>query len=333
MSTVLSLGEAMIRLSSFNGERLKNSTQLNLTYGGAEYNVAINLSQLNHQVRFASKVPDNQLSNNLINLLHSFQVNTDFLLIGGERLGSYYLEAGSGLRPSNVIYDRKFTSIAMMKDIEWDLDQLFDRVDLLHITGITLGLSEAWHRLGVEIIQEASRRGIKISFDMNFRQKLWSQAQARAVYKKVLPYVDYLNAGVLDAIHFMEVPEKEGVDFKYYIKEISKAYPNLTYIYGTNRENITPNSFRLSGFIYEVDDQQFHHSKEYRLDIVVDRVGAGDAYASGILDGFLSNYPLADTVEFGMAASVLKHTIYGDVNQFSREEVESFMSNSQNIVR
>lgn len=335
MGKVLGIGECMIRLSSQRGQRLLNSTQLDLTYGGAEANVMANLAQLKHKTKFASKIPDNSMSHNLVRHFRGMGVDCDPIVYGGDRLGSYFVEVGTGLRPSSVIYDRAYSSISMMEEIEWDLDELFEDVTLLHITGITLGLSKAWHDLGVEIIKAAKERDIKISFDMNYRQKMWSHEEARSVYEKVLPFVDYLNAGKLDAIHFMdsdEVEEEPGC-WQYYMKHIASKYPNIKFLYGTNRHMITPNSYKMSGYIWDTGEQKAYESKEYRMDTVVDRIGAGDSFAAGILHGFIEENPLQEVVEFGMAASVLKHTVSGDVNLFSLSEIENFMVNTSNVIR
>jgi len=333
MTKILSMGESLARMSSFNGERLTNSTQLDLNYGGAEANVAVNLSLLNHKVEYATKIPENNLSENLMKVLHSYNVGTEHIIYGGPRLGTYFLEVGAGLRPSSVIYDRAYSSMSLMEDIEWNFEKLFEDVTLFHITGITLGLSSSWREFGFRLIEEAKNRGIEISFDMNFRQKLWSQSEAKVVYEKVLPLVDYLSAGNLDAIHFMDIKEIENATWDYYAKNMGEKYPNLKYIYGTNRDNLTPNSFIINGYILDVQNNDPYESKQYRLDTVVDRVGAGDSYAAGILDGIINDSPVQKTVDFAMAASVLKHTVKGDINQFSRREIESFMSNTQNILR
>lgn len=335
MGKVLGIGECMIRLSSQRGQRLLNSTQLDLTYGGAEANVMANLAQLNHKTKFASKIPDNSMSHNLVRHFRGMGVDCDEIVYGGHRLGSYFVEVGTGLRPSSVIYDRAYSSISLMEEIEWDLDQLFEDVALLHITGVTLGLSERWHSLGVEIIKAAKERGITISFDMNYRQKMWTHDEARGVYESVLPYVDYLNAGKLDAIHFMDIAEvaEEPGCWQYYMEQIAQKYSNITFLYGTNREMITPNSYKMSGYIWDATNKKAYESKLYRMDTVVDRIGAGDSYAAAILHGFIEHNDLQSVVEFGMAASVLKHTVNGDVNLFSKNEIEAFMTNTSNVVR
>lgn len=334
MSKILTLGESLLRLSTTKKNTLSTSDQLNVHYGGAESNLAVNLSNLGHQVKYATKLPaDNSLSERLVRDLQSYQVDCSQILYGPGRLGSYFLEMGTGLRAGKVIYDRKFSTLSMMEENEWDLDELFEDVSLFHITGITLALSEKWHSIGKDLIKEVVSRDIKISFDMNYRQKMWSHDTAKKVYEEVLSDVDYLSAGKLDAIHFMDIGEKEDADWKYYVSKIAEKYPNLDYIYGTNRESLTPNSFDMTGYIWDVKNMNGILSREYANHQVIDRVGTGDSYAAAILDGIIHKKDLDDVVNFAIAASALKHTVLGDVNPFNRTEIESFMSSSSDVVR
>lgn len=331
--TILTLGESLARLSSFDGQRLSNSTQLDLTYGGAESNVAVNLSQLGHTVSHATKIPKNLLSDNLIATLHSQSVDTSHVIFGGERLGTYFLEGGAGLRPSRVIYDRAYSAISQMVENEWDFDELFHDVSLFHITGITLALSDTWHTLGVTLIEEANRREIPVSFDMNYRAQLWDIDTAKAVYENVLPHIDYLSATPRDAQTFMAINDPSLDSTAAYLKAMAEKFPNLKIIYGTKRVNQTPNRFLLTGMIYDTATDTYTESIQYQVDEVIDRVGAGDSYSAGILDGIILKKPLQETVDFATAASVLKHTIKGDINRFNREDIEQFLSNDANILR
>lgn len=350
MSKVLTLGESLFRLSSQNGNRLSDATLLYLHYGGAEANVAINLSILGHDVAYATKLPENyDLNNNILQSLRRYCVDESQVIFGEGRLGSYYLEKGSGPRATNVIYDRKYSAISMMDYLEWDLDELFADVSLFHITGITLALSKNWNQLGLELIKEAASRGIRVSFDMNFRQKLWSVADARVIYNELLPYVSILSATERDAITFMDIPVRDTNaneknepllyadyerNWEYYSRKITEKYPNIQYVYGTNRHLLSPNSYDMFGYLYSSEARRGVQSSIYAIHSVIDRVGTGDSYASGILDGLLRNESLEDTVEFAMAACSLKHTIHGDINAFSRQEITDFMeSKGQNISR
>lgn len=334
MSKVLTLGESLARLSSNSGERISESTQLNLHFGGAEANVASNLAILGHEVKYATKLPeDNALMEGLVSTLRGFGADCHDILYGEGRLGSYYLEVGTGLRPSNVIYDRKYSSISLMEKNEWDLDHLFEDVSVFFISGITLALSDSWNKIGVQLIKEAKKRNVKIGFDMNYRQKMWSYETAIPVYESVLPYIDYLSASELDAIHFMGIPEINDADREYYIKEISKKYPNIQYIFGTERNAITPNSYNMTGYIWGSNEQRLVTSKEYKNHNVVDRVGSGDAFTASIFDGIIHEKNMEEIADFAIAASALKHTVYGDVNPFTRKEIKNFMGNTSNVIR
>lgn len=334
MKEILTLGESMVRLSTQEGNRLSNATQLHLHYGGAEANVAINLSKLNHKVKYATKLPiNNGLSESLVAQLQGCGVDCSSVLYSEGRLGSYYLEVGTGLRPTNIIYDRAYSTISMMEEIEWDLDELFDNVSIFHMTGVTLALSKKWQKMGVTLVKEAKKRGIAVSFDMNYRQKMWSSAEAKETFAKILPHLDFLSAGKLDAIHFMDIPEIEGLDWRYYAQSMTKKYPNIQYIYGTNRNLLTPNSYEMTGYIWDGLNNRGAISDEYKNYTVVDRVGTGDSYSAAVIDGIIQEKPLKEIVEFAIAASALKHTVHGDINPFSRNEIENFMGSTSDVMR
>lgn len=334
MNKILALGESLVRLSTQSGYRLSDATELQLHYGGAEANVAINMAQLDHDVKYATKLPsDNGLINSLVSQLQGHGVDCNNIIYGKGRLGSYYLEVGVGLRASNVIYDRKYSALSLMEANEWDLDELFKDVSIFHITGVTLAISESWHEIGVKLIEEAKKRNIEISFDMNYRQKMWPYDIATQTYAKVLPHVDYLSAGKRDAIGFMGISEVEGVEWEYYLDEISKKYPNIQYIFGTIRQTITPNSYDMYGYIWDGQKGKGAISEPSANHTVIDRVGTGDSYTAAVLDGIVHRKPLKDIVDFGIAASALKHTVYGDINPFSRAEIENFMTNKNDVNR
>lgn len=329
MNSILTLGESLIRLTPESGNRLLNSNLLNISYGGAEANVAINLSRLGHSVSYATKLPrDNDLSEACLSQLRSSGVNCENILTGEGRLGAYFLELGSGLVPSKVLYDRKYSAISLMSEIEWDTNQLFKNVSLFHITGITAALSPKWQSMVVELIKEAKKKDIQISFDMNFRSKMWTYQEAIPVYNKILPYVDILSATSRDAETFFNIGKDED-----YLFEMSKKFKNLKYIFGTNRVNHTPNAFEINGYLYDCLNQIKVDSKVYQLNLIKDRVGSGDSFTAGILDGVINGSRLSDTVEFAMASAVMQHYTYGDTNFYVRSEIEQFMNNKENVMR
>jgi 2-dehydro-3-deoxygluconokinase len=334
MSRVLTLGEIMLRLSTNSDTRLCNSKQLQVHYGGAEANVAISLANYNHSVSFASKVPNHALGFAAKSHLQCFGVQTHLLLLGGDRLGCYYLENGIGERASSVLYDRANSSFANMDVSDWSMEDLFDDVELFHISGITPAISNSWAIMTQKLMSEAKKRKVKVSFDINYRSKMWSSHKAREVLSTLLPYVDYCSAGKLDAIHLIgiEVKKNNEDDLIYYYEQMKERYPNITLFYSTIRQVESASHHTLVGTIWR--EGTLYSSRKHVLNPIVDRVGGGDAFAAGILHGLLTKKSMDYTISFATAASALKHTIKGDCNQFSTEEIEVFMNQEgQKILR
>ena len=287
MAKVLTLGEIMLRLSTVES-RLAETSEMQAHYGGGEANVAISLANFGHQAYFASKVPDNALGLAVKHHLNRFGVHTDYLLFGGQRLGIYFLEQGFGIKAANVVYDRAYSSFSQMKENEWERLDLFAGIDLFHLSGITPALSPAWVELLIKLMQEAKSRKVKISFDINFRGKLWSQAQASVALKQILPYVDYLSAGKLDAQYLLGIENAQDLSLEQCYQEIKKRYPNIQVIYSTNRTILSAKHNQLQGTIYS--QNQYYKSEVIDIPDIIDRVGGGDAYSAGILHGLLSGY-------------------------------------------
>lgn len=329
MAKVLTLGEIMLRLSTVES-RLAETSEMQAHYGGGEANVAISLANFGHQAYFASKVPDNALGLAVKRHLNRFGVHTDYLLFGGQRLGIYFLEQGVGIKAANVVYDRAYSSFSQMKENEWERLDLFAGVDLFHLSGITPALSPAWVELLIKLMQEAKSRKVKISFDINFRGKLWSQAQASVALKQILPYVDYLSAGKLDAQYLLGIENAQDLSLEQCYQEMQKLYPNIQVIYSTNRTILSAKHNRLQGTIYA--QNQYYESEVIDIPDIIDRVGGGDAYSAGILHGLLSGYSAQETVNFATAASALKHMVYGDCNQFTLEEVQAYLKNDSSKI-
>lgn len=329
MAKVLTLGEIMLRLSTVES-RLAETSEMQAHYGGGEANVAISLANFGHQAYFASKVPDNALGLAVKHHLNRFGVHTDYLLFGGQRLGIYFLEQGFGIKAANVVYDRAYSSFSQMKENEWERLDLFAGIDLFHLSGITPALSPAWVELLIKLMQEAKSRKVKISFDINFRGKLWSQAQASVALKQILPYVDYLSAGKLDAQYLLGIENAQDLSLEQCYQEIKKRYPNIQVIYSTNRTILSAKHNQLQGTIYS--QNQYYKSEVIDIPDIIDRVGGGDAYSAGILHGLLSGYSAQETVNFATAASALKHMVYGDCNQFTLEEVQAYLKNGSSKI-
>lgn len=321
---ILTLGEIMLRLSTPTGKRLVNSEQLACHYGGGEANVAISLAQFGHDAYYASLVPSNSLGIAVKQHLQSYGVHTDYLKFGGERLGTYYLETGIANRASQVIYDRAYSSFSQVKSDIWVDDDLFDGVDLFHISGITPALSKEWQILTKHLIHRARSAGCKISLDINYRGKLWTQAAAGKVMRDLITLVDYCSAGPLDAKYLLAlVPDQdEDVHLESCYKKMVQAYPNLSMIYATQRRVKSSSENILKGVIYTKDHLTTSHA--YSIRPIIDRVGSGDAFSAGVLHGILKQWSPQETIDFATAACVLKHTISGDVNIFTAQEVKDF---------
>jgi 2-dehydro-3-deoxygluconokinase len=330
MKKIITLGEIMLRLSAINGDRLMQASHLTVQYGGAEANVAVSLSNFGHQVFFVSKVPDNSLGSAARRQLQSNGVHTDFLIEGGERLGTYYLEVGVGQRNSKVTYDRKYSSFSSLQLNEFDWNGLFQGADLFHISGITPAVAPSLKELTLYTIKKARELGVKVSFDFNYRQKLWSHKEASETITALLPYVDICFCGELDLVYILGLEKSRGyteqsTQLKYLYSKLIESYSNINYISSTFRNSISTSTNTLQGNYYV--NNELYQSKVYSIDHIVDRVGGGDAFAAGILHGILENIPPQELIEFATGASVLKHTVNGDYNLFSTDEINSFIQN------
>ncbi|WP_203247582.1 PfkB family carbohydrate kinase [Sporosarcina beigongshangi] len=337
MKKIITFGEILLRLSTRIGVRAVQANELTMHYGGAEANVAVSLANFGHTVRFVSKVPNNQLGHAAERHLRLYGVDTSYVLHGGERLGTYYLESGVGERSAQVVYDRKYSSLSELTEEEIDFDEIFQGVNLFHVSGITPALSPTLQALTLLALQKAKDHGVVTSFDFNYRSKLWNQKEAANAIKPLLPYVDICSCGELDAIHLLEIAEapnslNKEMKLQYYYEQIQKMYPNITYMSSTFRQIISASANTLQGNLFA--DGVLYHSKEHHIEPIVDRVGGGDAFAAGILHGILEGQSLEKTVSFATAASALKHTVHGDCNVFSVDEINGFIENgSGRIIR
>lgn len=318
------LGEMLLRLSPEPGQRLSKASQFQVVYGGGEANVAISLANYGQEVEMATILPSNPLGLGAKAHLQSFGVGTKDLVFQGDRMGIYYLEPGSSQKGASVVYDRAYSSFAMTQDLPWDLDQVFAGQGIFHMSGIVPALSSQWLALSEQLLKEAKSRGWKVSFDINYRGKLWSQGQAGQALKVLLPYVDILSAGPMDAAYLLGLGDlADFEDLDHCFATIQAAYPNLQVLYATKRTVESSNKNHLTGYLWT--GGQLYASKTHVIEPIIDRVGGGDAYAGGILHGLASEWEPQAVVDFATGASVLKHALFGDANDFSQEEVTSFL--------
>lgn len=331
---ILCVGEALLRLTAPTGVHMYDTNSLSMHYGGAEANVAVNMSRLDHKTTLFTKVPNHQLGHAVITHLRKHGVDTSQVQCGGPRLGSYYVNNGVAERSSTVIYDRAYSSFSEIDPAEVDIPALLEGKTLLHITGITAALSQNWRVLTKEFIMAAKERGIKVNFDMNYRSKLWSVEEAGAYLRDILPYVDYLSAGKLDAINFLNVPgpgEEENDTLDYYYDKIHELYPNIEVIYATLRNVISATHNTLQGALWTGGET--YYSKVHDIDFIIDRIGGGDAFAAGVLHGILTGKSPDYSISFATAFSSLKHTVVGDVCPFNIEETERKMNHNAAVDR
>ncbi|HBM70600.1 MAG TPA: 2-dehydro-3-deoxygluconokinase [Firmicutes bacterium] len=331
MAKIVTFGEIMLRLSSPSYSRLIQSQQFDVHYGGGEANVAVSLANYGHQAYFVSKLPSNPLGDAAINSLRKYGVDTSYISRGGERVGIYYLETGASMRASNVIYDRKYSSIYGASVEDFDFDEIFKGKDWFHFTGITPALNDDVAHLVELACIAAKKAGCTISCDLNFRKKLWTSEKAISVMSKLMKYVDVCIGNDEDADKCLGFkPESTDVNkgtlniggYESIFKQMKEKF-GFKYIATSLRESISASDNNWSGLIY--DGTNFHLSKKYSVRIV-DRVGAGDSFAAGVIHGLLEYKDAAKAVEFAVAASALKHTIPGDFNHVSKVEVETLMN-------
>ncbi|MEH7503563.1 sugar kinase [Neobacillus drentensis] len=330
MKKVVTLGEIMLRLSTQAGERLSQANQLMMHYGGGEANVGVSLSHFGYDVYFVSKIPNNPLGLGVKRHLQSHGVHTEYLVTGGERLGTYYLETGIGERSAKVTYDRKYSSFSKLLVEELDFDEIFKDAALFHLSGITPALSARLQEVALIALQKAKEHGVMTSFDCNYRASLWSHQEAAEAFQSLLPYVDICFCGELDAIYLLGIEQAPDTltreeKLVFYYKKIKEIYPNIHYMSSTFRDVHSASSNDLQGTLFV--DGSLYVSEKHAINPIADRVGGGDAFAAGILYGLLETLSPQSSVSFAAAASALKHTIYGDCNTFTFEEVFQFAEN------
>ena len=322
---ILGFGEIMLRLIPPNYQRIVQANSFDAIYSGGEANVIASLAIFGHDTKFMTKVPDNFLGDNVINKFKAFNIDVSEIIRGEGRLGIYYSEIGYGLRSTEVIYDRKYSAISMASKEEFDFDEMLEDVYLIHLSGITPALSHNLKDITIELVKECKKRGILISFDSNYRAKLWSIEEAREVLKEIMPYIDFGFFGYLDLVNILEFEDPDMAfeeKLEYLYDKLFKQYPNLKYVASTKRTVNTVNNNTLQGYLY--NGETLFKSNAHTFDIL-DRVGGGDAYTAGILHGILKQMDEQRIVEFGVCASALKHSIIGDINIIDEAAIDGLI--------
>ena len=324
---VVTLGEMMVRLSPPAGVRLGEARTFDVHFGGAEANVAVSLSFFGMESCFVSAFPGNDVGDNAVSTLRRYGVDTRFLVKKGDRIGIYYLEHGHGVRPSKVVYDRARSSASALVPDDVDWEKVLDGAVWFHWTGITPALSDSLLSVLREGLRTAKKKNIKVSADLNFRKKLWTEEKARMVMTDLMPYVDILIGNEEDPYRVFGLePEDTDVDkgrlnvegYKRLTKTLVKQF-HFEKVAITLRESISASENFWSACLY--NGEEFIRGPRYHVEIV-DRVGTGDAFAAGLIYSLIQGKKDKEALRFGVAAACLKHSIWGDFNHVSVEEVE-----------
>ena len=326
----------MLRLSTPGYLRFSQARQFDATFGGGEANVAVSLANYGMDAQFVTRFPENDIARCCIRDLHSYGVKTDFCIYGGDRLGIYFLETGAVARPSKVVYDRAHSSISTIQVGMIDWDKVFEGAEWFHWTGITPALSQGAADVCLEAIKAANRLGVKVSCDLNYRKNLWKYGKkAGEVMPALVEGCDIILGNEEDADKVFGI-KPEGFDvtatagtidqkrFQSVGEQLMARFPKAKKVIITLRGSINANHNTWGGVLW--DGKQLFQSPRYDITHIVDRVGGGDSFMGGLIYGLLT-WPEDDqkALNFAVAASCLKHTIFGDFNQVTVAEVENLM--------
>jgi 2-dehydro-3-deoxygluconokinase len=327
---IITFGEIMLRLSTPNNYTINQTNSFISNYGGGEANVAIALSHMGHKTYFMSKLPPNQLGDGAIGHLRKHGVNTDYIVRGSTTMGIYFLETGFGGRASKVIYNRKHSAITRIQLDEFNLDEVFKDATWFHVSGISLALNDRVKVFAIACAKYCKEHGIPVSFDFNYRAKLWTIEEAIPAYREIIQYVDVTFGSFFDANTLIGIPLDKGLENASMHEKRANVFPKLMekygvkYMFGTDRVIYSATENSLAGYVYSKD--HFYLSEPINF-MIYDRIGGGDAFASGVIHGLLKDFNDPKyAVNFGLATSVLKHTIYGDACTLTAEEIEEFMN-------
>jgi len=331
---VVAFGEIMLRLSTPDYLRFSQSNMLNATFGGGEANVAVSLANFGIPVDYVTRLPKNDIGQACMMDLRKYGVGVENIVWGGERLGIYFLETGAVSRGSKVVYDRSHSSVSEIKPGMIDWDKVFEGANWFHWTGITPAISQSAADVCMEAINTANKLGITVSCDLSYRKNLWKYGKkAGEVMPELVAGTDIILGNEEDAEMVLGI-KPEGVDitgghveaaaYEYVSKQIMKSFPRCKKVITTLRGSVNANHNSWSGVLW--DGAKLYEAPTYQITHIVDRVGGGDSFMGGLIYGLLTY--LGDdqkALNFAVAASCLKHTIYGDFNQVIVDEVEKLM--------
>ncbi|MEN8225572.1 MAG: sugar kinase [Bacteroidota bacterium] len=333
MNKVITFGEIMMRLATPEHKRFGQANSFNASFGGGEANVAVSLAKFGIPTEFVSCIPDNDIGSACLQELHKQGVGTRHILRDGDRLGIYFLETGAVNRAGKVIYDRSYAAFSQLKKGVIDWDEVFNDAEWFHWSGITPALSQSAAEVCREAIHEAGKKGITVSCDLNYRDKLWNYGKtASEVMPELLADCDIVMGNEEDAEKILNITA-DGTDvtsgdvkaeaYASVSEQIIKRFPKVKKVITTLRASISASHNTWSGVLY--DGKTLFKAPEYNITHIVDRIGGGDAFMAGLIYGMLSWHDDQKALDFATAASCLKHTIHGDFNLVTVDEVNKLM--------
>ena len=335
MKKVVTFGEIMLRLATPGYLRFVQSDQLTATFGGGEANVAVSLANYGIPVEYVTRLPQNEIADWCISELRKYNVGTQQIIRGGDRVGIYFLETGAVARPSKVVYDRAGSAIAEIKPGMVNWREVLKDAQWFHWTGITPALSQGAADACLEAIRAANELGVTVSCDLNYRKNLWKYGKTAAeVMPELVSGCDIILGNEEDAEKVFGIKpegfqaehtggEVDAAEFESVCRQLMRRFPRAKKVIITLRGSINANHNTWGGCLYS---DKLYLSRRYDITHIVDRVGGGDSFMGGLIYGLIT-YPQDDqrALDFAVAASCLKHTIYGDFNLVTVKEVESLM--------
>ena len=329
MPKVVTFGELMLRLSPPGFERFLQTPQFVATFGGGEANVAVSLAQFGVDSYYVTKLPKHAIGEAAVRALRTEGVKTDFIVRGGDRVGVYFTEAGAAQRASTVIYDRANSAISQMKPEEVDWSNVFAGATWFHVTGITPALGERGTANTARALEAAKGAGLQVSVDLNYRKKLWSEAEAQKTMRPLMRHVDVVIANEEDmqSVLGLQVPDTDVTGGQLNVAGYRKVAEQLSSEFGpkmvaiTLRESHSASDNGWSAVLWDSQARAFHESQRYEVRLV-DRIGGGDSFAGGLIYGLLTGRTPEASLRFAVAASALKQTIPWDFNRVTVDEVD-----------
>jgi 2-dehydro-3-deoxygluconokinase len=330
--SIVTFGEIMLRLAPPGFERFLQTPRFDATFGGGEANVAVALASFGLPAVYVTALPENPIGEAAIAELRRFSVDTSRIVRRKGRIGIYYLEAGANQRPSKVVYDRDNSTIALAKPGDFDWDSIFEQAGWFHISGITPAISASAAALALESMRKAREKGVTVSCDLNYRKNLWKWGRSTSdMMRELMPYVDIAIANEEDVQMALGIQadvdvhsgELDRGQYEKLTAKVLAAYPALKAISITLRESRSASHNGWSACLN--NRKEFLLSRHYEITHIVDRVGGGDSFAGGLIYGMLKLASHQEALEFAVAASCLKHSISGDFNRSTVDEVNALI--------